>query len=88
MNGLRKRKKLSVFTFTRAAHTSPLILFTYVKPAKVTFVRTENLRDNGNPPTLTISTLINQGFFLSEVYREFGVKIMEIKVAEINAPLD
>ena len=43
MNGLRKRKKLSVvqlFAFTHAAHTSLLILFTYVKPAKFTSVRT------------------------------------------------
>ena len=27
-------------------------------------------------------------FFLSEVYREFGAKIVEIKVLEINAPLN
>ena len=35
MNGLRKRKKLKgsqLFPFTYAAHTSSLILFTYVKP--------------------------------------------------------
>ena len=43
MNDLRKRKKLSavqLFTFTHAAHTSPLIIFTHVKPAKFTSVRT------------------------------------------------
>ena len=34
-----------------------------------------------------ISTLIKQCFFLSEVYREFGAKIVDIKVVEINAPL-
>ena len=40
---VRKRTKLNStqrFTFTHAAHTSLLILFTYVKPAKFTSVRT------------------------------------------------
>ena len=40
---VRKRKKLNsaqLFTFTHAVHTSRLILFTYVKPAKSTSVRT------------------------------------------------
>ena len=32
-----------------------------------------------------ITTLIN--FFLSGVYQEFGAKIIEIEVAEMNAPL-
>ena len=53
MSRVRKRKKLSavqLFTFTHAAHTSLLILFTYVKPAKFTSVRTKNLRDSENPP--------------------------------------
>ena len=35
----------------------------------------------GSPPWL------NNPFFLSGVYREFGAKIIEIKVAEKNAPL-
>ena len=30
----------------------------------------------------------NNAFLLSGVYWEFGAKIMEIKVAEINAPLN
>ena len=50
MSRVRKRKKLNstqLFTFTHAAHTSLLILFTYVKPAKFTPVRTQNLRDRG-----------------------------------------
>ena len=34
------------------------------------------------------STLIKQCFFLSGVYREFGAKVVEIKVAEIKAPLN
>ena len=34
------------------------------------------------------SILIQQYFFLSGVYREFGMKVMEIKVAEINVPLN
>ena len=41
---------VQLFTFTHVAHTSFLILFTYVKPAKFTSVRTYNLRDSGNPP--------------------------------------
>ena len=48
MSRVRKRKKLNstqLLTFTHAAHTSLLILFTYVKPAKFTSVRTQNLRD-------------------------------------------
>ena len=43
MSCVRERKKLSVvqlFMFMHAAHASLLILFTYVKPAKVTSVRT------------------------------------------------
>ena len=41
MSRVRKRKKLNavqLFTFTHPAHTS--LLFTYVKPAKFTSVRT------------------------------------------------
>ena len=56
MSRVRKRKKLhsaQLFTFTQAVHALRLILFTHVKPAKFTFVRTENLRDNGNPPLLS-----------------------------------
>ena len=34
------------------------------------------------------STLIKQCFILSGVYRDFGAKVMEIKVAEINASLN
>ena len=43
MSRVRERKKLNsaqLFTFTEAVHTSFLILFTYVKPAKFTSVRT------------------------------------------------
>ena len=42
MNGLSKLKKLNdaqLFTFTHAAHTSLLTLFTDVKPAKFTHVK-------------------------------------------------
>ena len=34
------------------------------------------------------STLIKQCFFLSRVYQEFRAKVVEMKVAEINAPLN
>ena len=35
-----------------------------------------------------VSTVIKQCFFHYGVYQEFGGKVMEIKVAEINVPLN
>ena len=45
MSHERKRKKLNsahLFTFTQAVHTSLVILFTYLKPAKFTSVARKN----------------------------------------------
>ena len=35
-----------------------------------------------------VSNVIKQCLFHYGVYREFGVKVMEIKVAEVNLPLN
>ena len=47
-------------------------------------VKQRNVGTSQCPLYRRISTQIRQCFFLSGVYREFGAKIMEIKVAEIN----
>ena len=52
-------------------------------------VKPQNLECSLQCPSYQgISTLIKQCFFLSGVYWEFGAKIVEIKVMEINAPLN
>ena len=35
-----------------------------------------------------VSNVIKQSLFHYGVYREFGAKVMEIKVAEVNLPLN